>query len=181
MGYRIVAAVAIVGGIGFTICAGVLVGLIIAHPDAMPWWRATNYATPAQSVALHLGYAGLVLLGAATIGFVLVFQHRLSAVAAVGGVVGGISAFAVPFAILLPIGSAIVVADLGRLRILRWWLAIPFIGSAIAFFVVMLPATGPAHLDGTVTFALLYPVAWVVLGAWLARGAPQAVAQPTAN
>jgi drug/metabolite transporter (DMT)-like permease len=53
--------------------------------------------------------------------------------------------------------------------------------AAIAFFVVVLPATGPAHLDGTVTFALLYPVTWVVLGAWLARGAPQAVAQPTAN
>jgi hypothetical protein len=180
MGNRVVAAVAIVGGIGFTICAGVLVGLIIAHPDAMPWWRATDYATPAQSVALHLGYAGIVLLGAATIGLVLVFQERLSKVAAGAGVVGGLSAFAVPFAILLPIGSAIVVADLARLRILRWWLAIPFMGSAIAFFVLMLPATGPGHLDGTVAFALLYPIAWVVLGASLARVVPQAVAEPAA-
>jgi hypothetical protein len=180
MGYRIVAAVAIVGGIGFTICAGVLVGLIIAHPDAMPWWRATSYATPAQSVALHLGYAGLVALGVASIGLAFVFQVRLGAVAAVAGVVGGLSAFAVPFAILLPIGSAIVVADLGRLRILRWSLAIPFIVSAVAFFVVMLPATGPGHLDGTVVFALVYPIAWVVLGAWLARGVPHAVAKPAA-
>jgi len=182
MATRVVASVAILGGFGLVAAIAAIVGLVVAYPDVEPWWHLVDRASPMQSTAMAIGGRfGIGALGAATVGMVYLVQDRLSWGAAACGVLGGVGAIlgmlgAAPFFTLLPIGSAIVVADLARVRLLGWPLAILFIGSAVAFLAVMVPAMGPSRLDTSIALGILYPIAWIALGIRLARGVPRATA-----
>src|SRR5262245_12174628 len=181
MGTRLVALLAILGGIGLITAFAALVALVLAYPGVDPWWHLMDRASPAQSTALAVGgRLGIGALGAATVGVILLAPDRLSWGAAFCGAMGGgaaiISMFgAAPLAVLLPIGSAIVVGDVARLGLVGRPLAIVFIGSAVAFLFAIVPAMGPSRLDLTVASGLFYPIAWIAFGARLAQGFPGAL------
>jgi hypothetical protein len=177
---RVVALLAVLGGIGLTVGFLSFVSLLVANPDVVPWWHLMDEANPVQSATLTIGgELGMIALGAATVGLVVLFPDRLGPGGALAGSIGGLSGIVAElgvylFVLLLPIGSAIVVWDLARKRAIGRPLAILFIGSAIAFVVPLAVVMGGrSPIGATVVLLFLYPLAWVAVGGWLARGIPR--------
>jgi hypothetical protein len=168
---------AILGGAGVTIGALVIVGLTLSAPATRPWDVAKN---PLESSMTALaGTGGMALLAVSTLGLVVAFQDRIGSggalagsLGAVGGILGLMGAYAMMFA--LPVGSAIVVWDLARSRVLSRWLAIAHIASAVGLALLIAAYMNNSPLAGTVVFALFYPLTWLAIGGVVLRGVPVA-------
>ncbi len=134
MSMRIVALLAIVGGLGLTIGVAVFAVTFLANPDANPWVLVNDQPYGAVinvsgsaglvAVCLSLGWLGLVLLNPpreSSIGLVAI-------VGAVGGLLGQVRAYAAMD--LLPAASAVVVLYLARSHVVHWSLALIHVASA---------------------------------------------------
>jgi hypothetical protein len=177
MGGRVPALLAIVGGIGW---------VTWPIPQALVGreWPADN---PAVSWLLFVSVViGMWMLAAATFGLVAAFQDRIRGVAAflgsLGAAVGSISVFGLFGGIvLMPIGSAALMWDLGRVGVLGTWLSRAHVAAAILFLVPIaaLFANG-ALIDHTETavpllaLAIPYGFSWITIGLALRHGAPAA-------
>jgi hypothetical protein len=168
---------AILGGAGVTIGALGIVGLTLSAPAIRPWDVAKDPLE--SSMMAFAGTGGMVLLAVSTLGLVVAFQDRISSggalagsLGAVGGIVGLMGAYAMMFA--LPVGSAIVVWDLARSRVLSRWLAAVHGGSAVGLALLIAAYMNNTPLAGTVVFALFYPLTWLAIGGAVLRGVPAA-------
>ena len=148
----LVAGYAIVGASIWTMPAGILVGL-----------------------ATLVG--GLAFAGAAT-GLALIFQDRVGLMGSMGGVLGGMGALFGAFGgyqadVLLPLGSGVMVWELGRHQILsRRCAAVHAVSAGLAAFLLLVaeasfpPAVWPLLLIAP------YLVSWMAMGVWLLGGVP---------
>jgi hypothetical protein len=177
MGGRVSAVLAMVGGIGW---------VTWPIPQALVGreWPADN---PAVSWLLFITVVlGMWMLAAATFGLVATFQDRIRGGAAflgsLGAAVGSISVFGLFGGIvLMPIGSAALMWDLGRVGVLGTWLSRAHVAAAILFLVPIaaLFANGALidHIETAVpllALAIPYGFSWITIGWSLRHGAPAA-------
>ena len=182
MGIRIVAVLAVVGGLALGIAVGGIAVQFLTNPGVDPWWRAYVDMDPvALGIITVAGRLGIVALAGATFGLVALYVDRLSPWTAAAGTIGVAAAAiqllgaAQPLVVLLPLGSAIVVLDLARQGVLGRPLAITFLVSASAFAVLVADMFNGAAAPGAATALLIaYPVAWVLVGAALTTGISRA-------
>ena len=113
-------------------------------------------------------------LAVATAGLVFAFQDRISnggamagSVGAVGGMLGLMGAYSLMLA--LPAGSACLVWDLARARVLSRWLAAAHVASAAAFIVPIIAMLTNIPVGVALVFALFYPLTWLAIGASVRR------------
>jgi hypothetical protein len=172
-GTRAIAAMAIIGGIGWTI------GLVLQGLVGRGW--------PADTRAWLLMFGvvgGTWMLAGATFGLITEFQDRIRTGAAVlgslGAVLGAVSVMG-PFAaiVALPLGSAALVWELGRAGVLGPRLARAHVAAAIIFPIALAVFfANPALLDDPATGVPLmllgwpYAFSWVAIGWSLRHGAP---------
>jgi len=175
MAIRILGLLAILGGAGLTIAAGLVVGLALAAPTVRPWDLVTD-PTQASFMAV-LGNTGIAAIAVATAGLVFLFQDRITngaalagSIGSMGGVLGSLGGYAGLF--LLPVGSLAVVWDLARVRVLGRWLAAADVASAVAFLVPIGVMLNNTQLGVAFVLTLFYPLTWVAIGASILRGAP---------
>jgi hypothetical protein len=169
MGIRTVGLLAVVGGVGVTILAGLLVGVTLSAPATRPWDVAKD---PILVVA---GYSGIVALAVATAGLVFAFQDRISSggamagsIGSVGGIFGLLGAYSLLLA--LPAGSAILVWDLARVSVLSRWMAAAHVASSFGFALLIAADLSNTPLGVAIVVALFYPLAWLAIGGSILRG-----------
>jgi len=175
LGTRVVGLLAILGGSAVAIAAAAFVAWTWSAPNARPWSLA---ADPLQSSLMTVaGDLGIVGLAAATAGLAILFQDRVSGGAAlaasigfVGGVLGILGAYSLLF--LLPAGSAYLVWDLARARVLGRGLSVAHVASAVGFFVLIGAFMSNTPIGVAVVLALFYPLSWLAIGGSLMRGVP---------
>jgi len=180
MGARVPALLAIVGGIGW---------VTWPIPQALVGreWPADN---PAVSWLLFVSVVlGMWMLAAATFGLVATFQDRIRGAAAflgsLGAAVGSISVLGLFGGIvLMPIGSAALMWDLGRAGVLGTWLSRAHVAAAVLFLVPIaaLFANGALidHIETAVpllALAIPYGFSWITIG-WALRHSAPAAAGP---
>jgi len=184
MGIRIVGWLTILGAIGVTVGAGVFVGLTLRAPAVPPWDVVTD---PLESSIMSIaGTGGMVLLAGAMAGLVFVFQDRLTngaalagSIGSVGGIFGLLGAYSLLLA--MPVGSAILVWDLARARVLSRWLAGAHVVSAAAFVILIAAMLSNTPLGVAIVFALFYALTWLVIGGSVLRGVAAGPVAPRAR
>ena len=177
MGIRVLGLLTMLGGVGVAIGAAFFVGANLSAPAARPWDVVRDpFESSIMAVA---GNGGLVAIAVATAGLVLAFQDRISSggalagsIGAVGGIVGLMGAFAMLLA--LPVGSAILVWDLARARVLSRWLAAAHVASAAAFVIPIAAMLSNTPVGIAFVSVLFYPLTWLAIGGTVLRGAPAA-------
>jgi hypothetical protein len=120
---------------------------------------------------------GLAYAGAAT-GLALRFQDRMTPVGAVAGVIAGVAALLGGLGgyqadILLPIGSAVMALDLGRVGVLSRLLAVSHAVTAAALLVLLWIALTYYPITGSLWLLALagpYLISWLAIGISLIRG-----------
>ncbi len=175
MGFRILGLLAILGGVGVTIGAGIHVVLTLASPDVRPWDVVKD---PLEaSIMAVAGIGGIVALAVVIAGLAFLFQDRISngtalaaSIGSVGGVLGVLGAF--PALFLMPIGSAILAWDLARARVLSRWEAAAHVASAIGFLVSIAAMMNNTQLGVAVVLTLFYPLTWLAIGGSVLRSVP---------
>jgi hypothetical protein len=175
VGSRAIAALAIAGGIGWVTWP--LPQGVVGRD-----WPADNAAV---SWLLFVSVVlGAWALAGAMIGLIVTFPDRLRGITALvgslGAGVGAISVFgAFAGIVAMPIGSAVLMWDLGRAGVLGTWLARAHVAAAILFLVplVALFANGALidHPETAVPLLALdipYGFSWIAVGWSLRHGAP---------
>jgi hypothetical protein len=130
------------------------------------------------------GTGGMIALAVATTWLVYRFQDRISGAAAVAGVVGSVGGIlgplgSFPLLFLFPAGTAVLVSDLARARVLSGRLAAAHVVSAVGFVVPIGAMLSNTPIGAAMVLALAYPVTWLAIGLSLLRGAP--VGQPAGS
>ena len=173
-GTRAIALLAIVGGVGWVVWP---IPQAIVGRD----WPAGQ---PVSWLLFFSVVFGTWALACATIGLVFGFQDRIGAgsalIGSLGASIGAVSVFGLFAGIVaLPLGSAILVRDLGRAGVLGLWLARAHVATAIIFFIpiVILFANGalfdhPETAVPLMTLVLPYAFSWISIGWSLRHGAP---------
>jgi hypothetical protein len=174
MNLRGVAVLAIVGGIGWAIWP-------IPQAFAGREWRADAAVLWLMMLGM---YIGTWALAGATIGLEISFQDRLRGIPALlgslGAAVGGLSVLgAYPLIVFLPLGSAALMWELGRIGAMSGGLSRAHVASAILVLVVFaVIMANVAIIDDTAAAVLLlslvfpYAFSWIAIGWSLRHGAP---------
>jgi hypothetical protein len=175
MGSRILGLLAILGGVALAGVLGIFVSQSLSAPTVRPWEVVTDPLL--ESIMAIAGTGGIVALGVATAGLVFAFQDRISnggalagSIGSVGGIFGLLGAYAA--LLLLPVGSAILVLDLARARVLDRWLAVVHVASAVGFAVLIAASGSNTSLGAAAVLGLGYPLTWLAIGASVIRGLP---------
>ena len=175
MGPRVLGLVAILGGLGLASGVAVFVGMALSSPGVRPWDLVIDDPLMSSFMAIA-GQGGIVALSISTTGLVFAFQDRLSNGGALAGSISLLGIFglfgAYAALLLLPAGSAFVVWDLARARVLSRWLATAHVAAAVAFVVAIGSMFVNAPLRAASPLWLLYPLTWVAIGGSVFRGAP---------
>jgi hypothetical protein len=157
-GARALGLVAIIGGM--SIDSGLVLLAVTMEPSV---WVAV--------------FVGMIAMGTALAALVLRFQDRINGTIGLVGSIGSVGALLGALGpwtmtLLLPVGSAAVVWNLGLLGILRRRVASAHVLAAGAYFVLMALIVSGA--SPAVAFILLfpYPLTWVVIGASIIRDGP---------
>jgi hypothetical protein len=171
LGTRLVAVLAVLGGIGFL---GAIVVLFGALSNTMTW--DSLWSDPVLGVVIRVGgVGGVVALCAALAG--LSDPERtdpgVASVAALGALGGGIGAlWPVVAMFVLPPASAIVAIYLARVDRLPTSIAMLHAGVALGSIVVGALWAQNASLGLGDLIVLLYPITWIAIGLALLRGLP---------
>jgi len=178
-GTRAIAAMAIIGGIGWAI------GLVLQGLVGRGW--------PADMRAWFLMFGvvgGTWMLAGATFGLVTEFQDRIrmraAALGSSGALLGAVSVLGAFAAIVaLPLGTAALVWELGRAGVLGPRLARAHVAAALIFPIALAVFfANPALLDDPATGVPLmllgwpYAFSWVAIGWSLRHGAPVPAPEP---
>ena len=164
-GTRAIAAMAIIGGIGWAI------GLVLQGLVGRGW--------PADTRAWFLFFGvvgGTWMLASATLVLVTEFQDRIrtraSALGALGAVLGAASVTGLFAAIVaLPLGTAALVWDLGRDGVLGPRIARAHVAAALIFPIALAVFfANPALLDDPATGVPLMLLGWPYAFSWIAIG-----------
>lgn len=177
MGSRTVGLLAVLGGLASTISIGVLAAAVQARPDDLFWNVVTD---PTQrAIVTVFGIGGLLAISAAMAGLGFLFVDRIDAgfvvlavMASFGGVLGLMGAAAA--FLLLMVGSAAFMLSLTRAHVMTPWIAVGHAVAAAPWVVMLWVALSRNPLGWTIVLALLYPASWILIGAWVLRGLPQA-------
>jgi hypothetical protein len=171
-GTRIVALLAIAGGLGFTVAMAGWTASTLAQPGARPWEEAGGtimaLTGEASIVALCVSLGGL--------GFVLLYRFDspvglMAEIGAAGGVMGILGAYSA--LAVMPVGSAVVVLYLARIHAVPWWLAVIHLASAPGFVLGLAAYSNDALLGIAFSVILVYSMTWIAIGLELLRGFPQ--------
>jgi hypothetical protein len=172
---RTLALLATLGGAGVTIGGGVFVAVSLSRAGVRPW--ALSVDPLPRSIMTVAGTGGMIALAIATIWLVYRFQDRISVAAAlagtigaVGGILGSLGSY--PLLFLFPAGTAVLVWDLARARVLNGWLAAAHVASAVGFVVPIGAMLGNTPIGVAMVLALAYPITWLAVGLSLLRGVP---------
>jgi hypothetical protein len=168
---------AIVGGLGVAIGAGVFVGATLGKSSIRPWEQGID---PLQeSIMAVAGTVGMVAIAAATVGLVLRFWNRAGSAAviaalvgAAAGVLGALGAW--PLLSLAPAGMAYLIWDLGRGGVLSRRLAAVHVISTVLLLVPIAAIFSGAPVGVAIALAIPNPIMWLVVGGSLVRGTPAA-------
>jgi hypothetical protein len=176
VGTRIVALLAIIGGLCMSVAAIPFVAAMLTHPSLHPW--DVTY----DGSASGLGLASLVVLSLALggIGFVLAYRYdspmgMVAEVGAVGGILAVFGGYVGIF--VLPLASALVVLSLARIHAVRLSIALIHAAAAAAFVLPLALMINNTPVGLAAIFVLAYPVTWVGLGVEFLGGLP--AARPT--
>jgi hypothetical protein len=177
VGTRIIALLAILGGVGLAIAAVPFVTTMLAHPDVHPW--DVDYTQPAP----ELGIASIVALCLSLGGLGLILAYRydspmglVAEIGAVGGILGVSGGYVGIFA--LPLASALVVLSLVRVQAVRPSIALIHVGAAAGFTLPLALMYNNTPVGFAAIFILAYPIAWIALGVEVLGGLP--LARPAA-
>jgi hypothetical protein len=178
-GHEVARALATLGGAGVTIGGGVFVGVTLSAAAARPWTLPIDPVP--RWIMTVAGTGGMIALAVATTWLVYRFQDRISGAAAVAGVIGSVGGIlgplgSYPLLFLFPAGTAVLVWDLARARVLSRWLAAAHVASAVGFIVPLGAMMSNTAVGLAMILALLYPLTWLAIGLSLFRGTP--VPQP---
>ena len=178
-GTRAIAAMAIIGGVGWTI------GLVLQGLVGRGW--------PADARAWLLMFGvvgGTWMLAGGTFGLITEFQDRIrtgaAALGSLGSLLGAVSVLGLFGAIVaLPLGTAVLAWDLGRAGVLGRRLAKAHVAAALIFPIALAVFfANPALLDDPATGVPLmllgwpYAFSWIAIGWSLRHGAPVPVTEP---
>jgi hypothetical protein len=174
MGARVVASLAILGGVGWAIWP---------IPQALVG-REWPAGEPVSTLLFFSVVGGTWLLAGAIFGLVTEFQDRIRGRAALlgslGAVMGAFSVFGAFAAIVaLPLGSAALAWDLGRARVLGPGTSNAHVAGAVIFLIMFAVIMAiPALYDDRTTavpllmLAIPYAFSWIAIGWSLRHGAP---------
>ena len=183
MGTKIVALLAIIGGLGLTVAAVPFVSAWVANPAAHPWDMHTDLVGGA--VVILIGQAALIALSLSLGGLGPILASRydspigiVAEIGAFGGVAGllladvgvlgaGLALF------LLPGASAVVVVYMARIHAAHWSLAVIHAAAAAAFFVLLPAMAANTPIGYAAIFILGYPISWIAVGLELLGGLPR--------
>jgi len=166
LGTRVIGTLAVVGGASWLVSAGV--ALIVGPIDG-------ERGLTVLSVGGAMAFAG------ALIGLTTRFQDHLTPLAGLMGVLAGMAVAIGLFGAyvtlpLFPIGSAILMWDLGRAGILSRGLSIAHVVTALGMLLLLvtLLVNWRFASDGRfVALVIPYLVSWVAIGAFVVGGVPQ--------
>jgi hypothetical protein len=176
MSTRIVAMLAIVGGLCLTIVMGAVAVTVLANPDARPWdfsidlpsgWLIADIGVAGfVAVSVSFGWLGLDILSRleSPIGLVAVF----GAPAGLAGMAGAYDALNV-----LPLTSAVVFLYLARIQAVRWPLALIHAASAPGLVLILNAYSNHTLLSIGTILTLVYFMTWIGIGLGLLGGLPQ--------
>jgi hypothetical protein len=171
MGTKIVAVLAVAGGVGLAVASAPVVFMLLAQPDIRAWDLPANQFGWTRVI----GEAGLVALGVSVGGAVVVLIDRMHWAVAIAGVVattgtvpGELGVYSMW--ILLPIGSSIVAMYLARIRAVHSWIALLHVLSAAGFLLLLSRYFANAPVGLTAIFVPIFAINWSVIGLELARG-----------
>ena len=174
MGTRVIALLAILGGVGWAIWP---------IPQALVG-REWPAGEPVSTLLFFSVVGGTWLLAGATLGLVSMFADRIRGGAALlgslGAMTGAFSVFGAFGAIVaLPLGSAALAWDLGRAGVLGPRLSRAHVAAAVLFLILIAVIFGnPALYDDRATavpllmLAIPYAFSWIAIGWSLRHGAP---------
>ena len=178
MSTRVIGALAVLAGASWAISA------MAALPFATSLWGGPY--TPVMSA---IGVGGGVAFGVVPFGLAWRFHERLGAHAVLAAGASGLGAVAgmlggYPLLLLLPLGSADLIWDLGRSGVLSRGLSAIHGVCAMAFLApligILIDYRGTVGTDVLIALAIPYPLTWMAIGASLLRGVPR-VHQPAAS
>lgn len=170
MGTRIIALLAIVGGVGMAIAVANWAVIDLGNPGAHDWekagWSWVAIAGAASIVALCLALGGL--------GIVILYRYDspvgLAAELGVLSVLGLIGAYTA--LILLPTASVAVIVFLARIHVVPWSLAAIHVASAPGLVLGLAAYSDSSLLGISVVLILAYCLTWTGTGLELLRGLP---------
>jgi hypothetical protein len=172
MSTRVIGALAVVAGASWALSA------MLAVPFGSSLWRG-----PYAPVVSAIGSGGGVVFAVAAFGLAWRFHEQLGARAILAGGIAGLGALvgimgAYPVLLLLPLGSSVLMWDLGRSGVLPRWLSIVHGVGALAFLAavvgLLIDYRGTIGTELLIALAIPYPLSWMAIGASLLRGVPQA-------
>jgi hypothetical protein len=177
VGTRIVALLAILGGLGVTVAAIPFVAAMLTHPGLPPW------DVKSDGSASALGLASLVVLSLALggIGFVLAYRYDspmgiVAEVGAVAGILGVFGGYVGLF--VLPLASALVVLSLARIHAVRLSIALIHAAAAAGFVMPLALMVNNTPVGLAAVFVPAYPLTWIAVGFEVFGGLP--IARPAA-
>jgi len=172
MGTRIVALLAVVGGVGLAIGTVRLIAAFIVDPDLHAWdLAAEQFGGPAMS---FLGEASLAAIGLSLGGVAVVLVDRIHwaiAIAAVLGTTGVFVALLGAYSawILLPVGTVAVGLYLANLGVVHWWVALLHAAAGAGFLVLIAEFLTNATIGPVGLAILVYAITWSAIGIELLR------------
>lgn len=177
-GSRLVALLAVLGGLGLAATIAMLVVNIPVDTYAHPW-RAPGWA-PIGAVGL-LSMVGLcTALGG--LGYLLVsrFDSATGLLAAVGALSGFMGLLGVYAGLaLLPIASVVAVGYLARVHAIPWSLAVIHAASAPGLALGLATNSISAFAGPTTVLIVTYGLTWAAIGLELLRGIPRVEPKPS--
>jgi len=182
MGSRVVGLLAILGGSAFIACMAIYIPWLLIRPHEVAWRVITD---PTQSAIWSaLGLTGVAAISSATIGLAYLYNDRVSPIAVIIGVTGGVAGFTVLLQLyaailLVPIASATLVLAAAWARLMNPWIAGPHALGAAGFVVALWAGmlSGGTGDGWGLAIAVVYAASWILIGVSILRGVP--AAQPS--
>jgi hypothetical protein len=176
-GSWVLGLLAVVGGLGVAIGAGVWASAILVKSSMRPWEQGID---PLQeSIMAVAGTVGMVAIAAATVGLLWRNRHRTgntsaiaASIGAAGGVLGVLGAW--PLFSLAPAGMAYFIWDLGRTGVLSRPVAVAHAVSTVLLLVPIAAIFTGAWVGAAIALVMPHPITWLAVGGSLLRGTPAA-------
>ena len=167
-GTRVIALLAIVGGISWAIAVADWAVTASTDPGVKIWQQPVVAATGLTGLfALSLSLGG--------IGYFLLYRYdsAIGLYGLAGAICGVISGLGAPGAIVfLPAASIAVVLFLARIHAVRWPVALVHTGAAPGIYLGLAAYRDASLIGITSIFVIVYCVTWVAIGVELLRGLP---------
>jgi hypothetical protein len=176
LGTKIVALMAIVGGLGVMVGVGRFVIWALGHPDTGVW--DLNVDQSSASIESMVSQAGLVAVALSLGGLAFVLIDRMPWPIALAAVLGMLGAFVGLLGgytgwIMLPVGSIVVAPYLAWIHAVRRWVAFAHAASAVGLFLLIGAfLTNAVAAPGAAILTVAYPISWIGIGLELLRGIP---------